>query len=488
MALVLGVDSSTQSTKVEMRDADSGELLGSGRAPHPSTSPPRSEQDPEAWREALVEARQHAGSIAVVAMAIAAQQHGLVALDRAGQVIRPAKLWNDTESAPDAQWLVEQLGGPEAWTEACGSMPVSSLTISKLSWLHRCEPEHFERIAQVLLPHDWLTYRMSGRFTTDRGDASGTGYWSPAEGRWRPDLLDVVDGTKDWASCLPEVLGPTDRVREREGAVIAPGTGDNMAAALGVALEPGQVAISLGTSGTVSTVSEEPVADPKGYVAGFADASGRFLPLVCTLNATKIVHAFARVLGADLNEFDQLALAAPPGADGVVLVPYLDGERTPNLPDATGTLGGLRGDVTAEQVARAAVEGVVCGLLDALDALRVSGVRVRPGDGIVLLGGGARSHAFQRVLADLSRSPVTVPRGEAVATGACVQAASVLHQTPTQEVASAWELGAGHAVEPSADVDARAIRAAYAEIRDRDYIAPRRSNPPEASDEETEGE
>jgi xylulokinase len=469
MALVLGVDSSTQSTKVEMRDADTGELVGSGRAPHPATSPPRSEQDPETWRDALIEARQEAGAPAVVAMAIAAQQHGLVALDAQGQVIRPAKLWNDTESAPDAQWLVDELGGPQAWTEACGSMPVASFTISKLSWMHRTEPDDFDRIAQVLLPHDWLTYKMSGRFTTDRGDASGTGYWSPAESRWRPDLLAVVDDAKDWDSCLPEVLGPTDVVREREGAVIAPGTGDNMAAALGVALQPGHVAISLGTSGTVCTVSDSPVADPKGYVAGFADASGRFLPLVCTLNATKVVHTFARLLQADLTEFDQLALSAPPGAGGVVLVPYLAGERTPNLPDATGTLGGLRGEVTAEQLARAAVEGVVCGLLDALDALRVSGVRVNPGEGIVLLGGGARSHAFQRVLADLSRSPVIVPGGEPVATGACVQAAAVLHQTPPQDVAEAWKLGAGHAVDPDERVDARAVRAAYAEMRARDY-------------------
>jgi xylulokinase len=469
VALVLGVDSSTQSTKVEMRDADSGALIGSGRASHPSTSPPRSEQDPEAWREALVHARHQAGSPAVVAMAIAAQQHGLVALDDDGQVIRPAKLWNDTESAPDAEWLVEQLGGPEPWVEACGSVPVASFTISKLSWLHRCEPEQFRRLARVLLPHDWLTYRMSGRFTTDRGDASGTGYWSPAEDRWRPDLLEVVDDTKDWDACLPEVLGPTDVVREREGAVIAPGTGDNMAAALGLALEPGQVAISIGTSGTVYTVSEKPVADPKGYVAGFADATGRFLPLACTLNAMRVVETFVRLLQVDMTQFDRLALAGPPGAGGLVILPYLDGERTPNLPNATGTIAGLRSDVTPEQIARAVVEGVVSGLLDALEALRVGGVPVRPNDGIMLLGGGARMHAFQRVLADLARCPVSVPRGEPVATGACVQAASVLHQADPEEVAAAWDLGAGYWIEPDMNLDVRAIRSAYAELRDRYY-------------------
>jgi xylulokinase len=469
VALVLGVDSSTQSTKVEMRDADTGELVGSGHAAHPATFPPRSEQEPESWREALVEARRRAGTQAVVAMAIAAQQHGLVALDDRAEVIRPAKLWNDTESADDAQWLVEQLGGPEPWVEACGSVPVASFTISKLSWLHRCEPENFDRLARVLLPHDWLTSRMSGRFTTDRGDASGTGYWSPAEERWRTDLLEVVDDTKDWDACLPEVLGPTEVVREREGVMIAPGTGDNMAAALGVALEPGQVAISIGTSGTVYTVSNASVTDPKGYVAGFADATGRYLPLVCTLNGMRVIDTFARLLRVDLTTFDELALAGEPGAGGLVLLPYLDGERTPSLPEASGTIAGLRSDVTPEQVARAAVEGVVCGLLDALEALRVGGVKVRPADGTLLLGGGARLRSVQRVLADLTRCSIVVPRGEPVATGACVQAAAVLQQTPPDEVAAAWHLGAGSSIEPDLSVDTRAMRSAYAALRDRYY-------------------
>jgi xylulokinase len=399
-------------------------------------------------------------------MAIAAQQHGLVALDRDSDVIRPAKLWNDTESAPDAAWLVEQLGGPAAWAEACGVVPVASFTISKLSWLHRNEPDNFERIARVLLPHDWLTFRVSGRFTTDRGDASGTGYWSAAEGRWRTDLLALVDDTKDWDACLPEVLGPIDVVVDRDGLVLAPGTGDNMAAALGVGLSPAQVAISIGTSGTVFTVAETPVVDRKGYVAGFADASGRFLPLACTLNATKVLGAFARLLQVDLGGFDQLALAAPPGAGGLVLLPYLDGERTPNLPEATGTLSGVRSDVTPEQLARAAVEGVACGLLDAFDALLVSGTRVRGDEGIVLMGGGSRSHALQRVLADLTGWPVTTAAGEPAATGACVQAASALHQVAPETVAKAWGLGDGRVVEPDEHVDGRAIRSAYGAVRD----------------------
>lgn len=467
MALVLGVDSSTQSTKVEIRDVDSGELVGAGRAAHPSTTPPRSEQEPEAWRTALLDARHDSGSHGVQAIAIAAQQHGMVVLDSERAIIRPAKLWNDTESAADATWLIEQLGGAASWADACGSVPTASFTITKLSWLHRKEPDNFDRIAHVLLPHDWLTFRLSGRFVTDRGDASGTGYWSPTESRWRPDLLGIVDADKDWDACLPEVVGPTETVREKDGTVVAPGTGDNMAAALGIGLEPGRVAISLGTSGTVFTVSREPVTDATGSVSGFADATGRFLPLVCTLNAMKVPIALARMMRVDLNTFDQLALEAPAGASGVVLVPYLDGERTPSRPDATGTLTGIRSDTTAEQVARAAVEGVICGLLDGLDALRASGAKVSDDDGLLLIGGGARAHAFQRTLADLSGCAVTVPRGEHVAAGACVQAAAALCQQRPDTIAEAWGLGRrGHVIEPDPAVDAAAIRGAYAEARD----------------------
>ena len=463
MPLVLGIDSSTQSTKAELRDADTGRVVGFGHAPHPPTHPRRSEQDPAAWWQALLDARNQTGSVAPQAVAVAAQQHGLVALDDKAQVIRPAKLWNDTESAPDAEWLIEQLGGPAVWAELCGTVPVAALTVTKLSWLHRKEPENFARIARVVLPHDWLTGRIAGRYVTDRGDASGTGYWSPREGRYLPEVLTVVDAERDWSGCFPKVLGPLEPAGQRENVTIGPGTGDNMAAALGVSLRPGDVAVSLGTSGVIATVSDEPTADPTGAVAGFADATGRFLPLVCTLNATKVTDAIAGLLHVDPAGLDQLALQAPPGAGGVVLVPYFDGERTPNRPDATGTLTGLRSDVTAEQVARAAFEGVVCGLLDGLDALRAAGA---PVDGrLVLVGGGARSRAYQRVLADLTGRPVEVPRGEQVAAGACVQAAAVLHQRPPEEVASEWGLDGARAVEPDLRVDAEAVRARYAAAR-----------------------
>ena len=470
MPVVLGVDSSTQACKVERRDAESGALLGEGRAPHPATTPPRSEQDPAAWWDALEVAASAAGARDVDAVSVAGQQHGLVVLDDAGAVVRPAKLWNDTESAPDAAWLVKQLGGPEAWVAACGSVPLAAFTIAKLSWLHRSEPDAWARLARVCLPHDWLTLRLSGEFVTDRGDASGTGYFNPAEEQYRLDLLAVVDDALDWASRLPRVLGPGARAGVTKvfgkEAIVAAGTGDNMAAALGVGLGAGDVVVSIGTSGTVFAVSDAPTADATGAVASFADATGRFLPLVCTLNATKVTDAVARLLGVDAAGLDALALAAPEVGAGddaraPVVVPYFDGERVPNRPDATGLVAGLRSDVTREAFASAAFRGVVCGLLDGLDALAAAGV---PTSGrLLLVGGGARSAAYRRTLADLAGRPVLVPdAAEHVAAGACVQAAATLLDVSPQEVATAWGLGAGTMVEPQA-IDRDAIRARYSE-------------------------
>jgi xylulokinase len=429
--LVLGVDSSTQSTKLELRDAATGRLEASARAPHPPVSAPRSEQHPEAWWDALGLAAAGLGRRPVAALAIGGQQHGMVVLDADGSVVRPAKLWNDTESAPDAAVLVERLGA-EAWSRAVGLVPVASYTVTKLAWLRRCEPEAWSRVARVVLPHDWLNLRCTGEAATDRGDASGTGYWSPTVGEWRPDLLELIDDDRDWARCLPEVKAPAEPVGPLVGeardlfgpATVGPGTGDNMAAALGLGLAPGDVAISVGTSGTVYAVSEVPIADPTGTVAGFADATGRFLPLVATLNAARVLTATARLLGTDLAALDQLALSVP-DSGGLVLLPYLDGERTPDLPAARGLLHGLtRGNATPAHLARAAVEGMLCGLADGIDALRAQGVEVRRA---LLIGGGARSAAVQALAPAVLGIPVRLPRpAEYVALGAARQAAWTL--------------------------------------------------------------
>lgn len=454
MPLVAGVDSSTSACKVEVRDAATGELVASGRASHPSTSPPRSEQHPSAWLRAFNEAFGQAGR-SVDAIAIAGQQHGLVVADDAGRVLRPAKLWNDTESALDADELVDTLGAA-AWAEACGSVPRASFTITKLRWLKRVEPDVFRRVARVALPHDWLTAQLTGGHSTDRGDASGTGWWSPARGSYCLDLLALVDDAVAWEIMLPTVLGPSDVAGAWGDVLVAAGTGDNMAAALGLGLRPGDLALSLGTSGTAFTVSADPTADAAGHVAGFADATGRFLPLVCTLNATKVTAAVGRLLGVDDAGLDALALAAPGGAGGAVVVPYFDGERTPNLPEATGSILGLRSDVTPEQLARAAIEGVICNLLAGADHLPA-------GDGrILLVGGGAKSRAYRQIAADLIGRPVAVPdTDEVVARGAAIQAAAALADTTVDEVAAAWPLGLAATVEPDRSVDHNAIRAAY---------------------------
>lgn len=467
MGLIAGVDSSTQSTKVEVRDAQSGEVVANGSAPHPVVTPPVSEQDPESWWSAFESAWSQAGAPDVDAVSIGGQQHGMVALDADGKAIHPGKLWNDMESAGDAADLVARLGqgDPEAgarrWAEAVGSVPVGAFTITKLAWLKRTKPEAWAALDRVMLPHDWLTHRLTGNFTTDRGDASGTGYWSPASGTYRDDLLALVDADRDWSSTLPMVLGSHDIAGEWSGAVVGPGSGDNMAGALGIGLRAGDVAISIGTSGTVYAVTQEPTADPSGIVAGFADATGRYLPLVCTSNAAKVLDAVRGLIGVDHAEFDDLALSV--SGQAPALLPYFDGERTPNRPDATGTITGLRTDITRAGLARAAVDGVVCGLLDGFDAVR----DLATIDGrIVLTGGGARSVAVRRVLAGLVDLPVIVSEvAEAVATGAAVQAAAVAEQVDHAVIQERWGLGGGATTEPAVVPDG--VRDRYAELRDR---------------------
>ncbi|MGB7877234.1 MAG: FGGY-family carbohydrate kinase, partial [Ilumatobacteraceae bacterium] len=282
--------------------------------------------------------------------------------------------------------------------------------------------------------------------------------------RW--DILGIIDGDRDWSGTVPTVLGPLDTAGHWKGLAVAPGTGDNMGAALGLGLRGGDAAISIGTSGTAFAVSETPTADPSGAVAGFADATGRFLPLVCTSNAAKVLDATARLLGVDHDEFDRLAFAAT--GENPLLLPYFDGERTPNRPNATGVLSGIRSDVTREQLARAAVDGVACGLLDALDALR----RHAPVSGrVVLTGGGARSSALRAVIAGLLRSSpgddvavVVADVEQAVATGAAVQAAAVVEGVDHQRVQTRWGLGTGTPVDEF--VDPGNLRDRYAELRD----------------------
>jgi xylulokinase len=470
--LVAGIDSSTQSCTVVLRRLDDGAGIAEGRAPHPPTFPPRSEQDPGAWWNALRSALAKLTEFLprVAALSVGGQGHGLVLLDRAGASMRPAKLWNDTESASDAVELLRKLPASE-WAERTGSVPAAALTISKLAWTARNHPGMIEAAARICLPFDYLIYRLSGRLVTERGGSSGTGYFSPFKNAWDTELADLAAPDVDWRSKLPEIIASDSRagnvceasdLGELRGAIVGAGTGDNMSAALGLNLREGDTVISLGTSGTIYGRSSKGVCDSSGSINGYADAAGAFLPMVTTLNAAKVTDTFRRLLGVSFEEFDELALSTPPGSDGLVLVPYLDGERSPNLPDATGTLSNIRTTASRADFARAAVEGVLCGLLEGGDILASHGVK---GNGrLILTGGAARSRSYRQVLADLSgRTVWTCPTAEAAAAGAAIQAAAALTNSSTTEIAEAWAPSFEVGAEPQSQAanNATAIRQAY---------------------------
>jgi xylulokinase len=453
--LVLGIDSSTQSTKALLVDPEDGRVVDQRVARHPEGT----EVDPRAWLEALAtttaDLLPRAGAVAV-----GGQQHGMVALGEDGEPVRPALLWNDTRSAPQAEQLVAELGGPQACAEQLGSVLVASFTSTKLRWLRDNEPDAARAVRTVLLPHDYLTWQLAGRPdepTTDRGDASGTGYFSTAKDGWLPDVAEAALGHQ---VRLPRVAGPAEVVGHADGRPVGAGTGDNMAAALGLGLQPGDVAVSIGTSGVASTVATAPTADATGLVTGFADATGAFLPLACTLNAARVLDTTAALLGVDHEGLATLALQAAPGAGGVTLLPYLDGERTPNRPDATGTLHGLTTSTGPAQLARAAVEGLLCSLADAVDFLTAAtGVEVRR---IVLVGGGARNAAVRALAPAVLGLPVTVPaEAEYVALGAARQAAWAAAGS-TEPPSWALPDVRTYEAEPTPQV-----REAYALLRDR---------------------
>ena len=455
--LVVGIDSSTQSTKALLVDAETGQVLEERRATHPDGT----EVDPRAWLAAVDEA---AGPLLekADAVAVGGQQHGMVLLDDQGEVVRDALLWNDTRSAPQAQTLIEEMGGAAASVEEIGSLMVASFTASKLRWVRENEPENAARAARVLLPHDYVSLHLAEAGTvpfTDRGDASGTGYYSTRAEAWAPELAEVALGR---AVELPRLPGTPNEVMARtaSGAVIAAGTGDNMGAALGLSLGPGDVSVSIGTSGVCAMVSETKPGDATGTVTGFADATGRFLPMTTTINASRILEAGRALLGVSHEEMADLALASEPGAHGVTLLPYFDGERTPNRPDARATLTGMSTSTTREDIARAYVEGLLCSLADGIAALEErTGTSAQR---ITLIGGGARSRAVQQLAPAIFGRDVTIaPDGEFVALGAARQAAWALAGT---DEPPAWEISGSSVV--SADATPQVLEA-YRELKDR---------------------
>jgi xylulokinase len=458
MALVAGVDCSTQSTKVLIVDTDNGRVVATGTSANPVDGDGAArETDPEAWELSLASALAQTGCAAdIAAISVGGQQHGLVVLDGSGRPLRKAPLWNDTRSAPDARQLVENLGGPEECAQRVGSVLTPSFTVTHWAWLRRTEPEIAAAIRRAMLPHDYLNFCLTGVATTDRSDASGTGWWSPARETYAPEVL-ALDAVRLDPALLPEVLAPdgaagavTRNAAEQFGlgarTTVACGAGDNAAAALALGFAPGEAALSLGTSGTVYAPAALPSADPTGTVAGFASADGRYLPLACTLNATVAIDRATEWLGLARED------VAP--SEGVVFLPWLGGERTPNAPTATGTMTGLRYETDKRAILQAAYEGLVATLLEAtafLDQWAPQSIDAP----LLLLGGGARGAAWQETVRRLSGRPVLVVElSELVAYGAAVQATAVLSGTPLSDVAKSWDGRKGTLLPPIARDDA----------------------------------
>ena len=464
--LVAGIDSSTQSCKVVIRDAITGELLREGRAPHPEGT----EINPAHWLTALDTAINNAGGLnEVAAISVGGQQHGMVALDSNGQVIRDALLWNDTRSADAAIALNVEVGGNAEIARQVGSVLVASFTATKLRWLADNEKANSEKVAAVALPHDWISWNLQhtaseskdlSKLFTDRSEASGTGYFDSSTSSYRSEIIAKALRT-DREIYLPKIISPSqfggvtpDRIQ------IAAGAGDNAAAALGIQAQPGDVVISLGSSGTAFAVSDTPTYDSSGAVAGFADATGRYLPLVCTLNAARILDAATTMLGKTHDEIGALALSAKPGAHGLSLLPYFEGERTPNRPNATGVFSGMNiQNSNPADIARAMIEGMLCGLVDAVTALEKLNVNVQR---IILIGGAAKNPAVAKIAASLfGREVLVPPAGEYVANGAARQAAWALLGSEEPPI---WDLGKIERVsaDPTPEVLVR-----YRELRDR---------------------
>ena len=480
-ALAAGVDCSTQATKVVVVDVQTGRLVASGRSANPvMRDGTASETDPQCWWHSLAVALGRTGlADQVAAISVAAQQLGLVTLDARHRPVRPAILWDDTRSADMSGLLRSALGGAAAWARKVGTQPLAGLTACSWAWLRQAEPDAAARTAFIRLPHDYLTERLTGAGITDRGDASGTGWWSSRGEAYVEDVLALPQIAVD-PSMLPRVLpadaqagtvrpGAAAETGLGAGIPVGCGTGDNMAAALALAVEPGCPVISLGTSGTAYMRSASPPADPTGRVFADASASGDHLPLTCTLNATLAVDNLARMLG--------IGREAVAGRTSVVVMPYLSGERLPDYPLARGTIAGIDHATLPGEVLLAAYEGVAYSLVESIAVLDRHASGVDPKAPVTLVGGGARGRIWQETIARLSGRPLIVPEcEEPVAWGAAAQAASLLVPETSLEVARRWRVARGARIaarkrdEAAIDRIAR-VRAAAHTLNDGDHFS-----------------
>ncbi|HEY1792087.1 MAG TPA: xylulokinase [Opitutaceae bacterium] len=439
MSLYIGVDSGTQSVKAVALDLDSGRVVAEARAPHhliQGLPPGHMEQLPQDWAgamdAAIGEVAARIDRTRVRGIGVSGQQHGFVPLDKGGQVIRPAKLWCDTSTADECAILTKKLGGTAAVIRKTGLPFLPGYTAPKVLWLKRREPRNFRRLAHILLPHDFLNLHLTGNYFMEHGDASGTALLDVRRRTWSEAATNAVD--PDVMGMLPEVSDPSlpcgtlrPSVAEKYGlprtTLVSAGGGDNMMGAIGTGnVVPGCVTASFGTSGTIYAFSRKPVVDPNGEIAAFCASSGGWMPLLCTMNVTGVTEQVRALFGWDLADLEREACAAPPGSDGLVLLPYLDGERTPNLPRGTGVYFGLdRRTLARGHMARAAIEGTTLGMNYGLRRLAALGVKPRE---IRLTGGGARSALWRQVAADVFGVPVVaMAQDESAALGGALQAA-----------------------------------------------------------------
>ena len=483
--MYLGIDCGTQGTKA-LLVSNSGRALARGYARHAlvETHTGSREQQPAWWVEALVASVQQAvaevgsGSLPDVhALGVSGQQHGLVVMDEHMEVIRPAKLWNDTETAPQNAELIARLGGREAWFERFGIVPLTGYTVSKLVWVQQNEPANFARIRHVLLPHEYLNWWLTGALRAEAGDASGTAFFDNRTREWLPEVLAAIDGgTGQLAAALPPLMASESAVGTLRPEVatllglpptclVSSGGGDNMMGAIGTGnVRQGVVTLSLGTSSTVYSFSERPVEDPTGNVAPFCSSSGGWLPLVCTMNATNVVTGTVNLLGRSVADLEPALAATPPGADGLVFLPFLNGERTPDLPNARGTLAGISAvNFTPYHLIRAAVEGVSFGILNGLDLVLAG----KSATVLQVIGGGARSRGWRQLLADATGAVVHVPaEEEAGCLGAAIQARVAFQALSGEPISFADAAAEFAAIDPAGTAEPDlTLKAAYDRAR-----------------------
>lgn len=439
MSLYIGIDSGTQSTKAIVLDLESGKVIAEARASYqliPNLPVGHMEQHPSSWVESLdtviTKVLDQVDRSAVLGIGVSGQQHGFVPLDEHGEVIRPAKLWCDTSTVVECDAIMKKLGGAKATLRKTGNLVLAGFTAGKIAWLKKKEPANYRRLRHVLLPHDYLNFYLTGNYFMEYGDASGTALMDVRKGVWSKAAIGAID--PKLAQCLPPISAshsPAGTLRPEiaakyglaEAVVVSAGGGDNMMGAIGTGnVEPGVVTASFGTSGTIYAYSKKPVCDPEGEIAAFCSSTGGWLPLLCTMNVTSVTEQMRNLFGWDVKTFDAQVAAAPAGNDGLLLLPYYSGERTPNVPSGSGAFIGLNSKTnTPAHFARAAMEGATLGMNYGLRRLAQLGVKAKE---IRITGGGAKSPVWRQIMADVFGVPVVaMAEDEGAALGGALQAA-----------------------------------------------------------------